>query len=209
MEFQPSDCFPISLGSPKLKLNPVLEFLLVSRQIYLEAFHIYYGANTFAFGDTDVLGIFLTRIGYARRQQIRKIAFCWRGKAQKQTFRILKTCSNLKTVKLTLPHFQPAGYVALREVRGLEFVEIDCDAEDPWLLALPENNFLQDPLSDHVELRRAMMRPRLKSYANNPDEKIDLFKGRREIWRKTEEQMLDKIENPRLESFSLPIWRPL
>ena len=54
-----------------------LSLLLVSRQIFLEAYPIFYRVNTFTFGNIGSLQRFLKNIGFARRQYLTRIRFSW------------------------------------------------------------------------------------------------------------------------------------
>jgi hypothetical protein len=101
--------------------------LLVSRQTFLETYATFYRFNKLHFGSTKYLFRFLRNIGFARRQQITRIAFGWTFHCcnAKATFRLLKTCSNLRTVEIILDSRRNdlAGawdIGALREVRGME-----------------------------------------------------------------------------------------
>lgn len=151
--------------------------ILLSRQTYIEAFHIFYRINNPYFKSTDRMYRFLRNIGYARRQHVTVIESYWKGRDSKRAFRLLKTCQGLKVLKTMITDNQPNGYVALREVRGLEKVSINYGP--------PDKNYHLNPSSYHdpQELKQAMMRPRLKYYAANPDEKLNLFKRRREVLR--------------------------
>ena len=175
-------------------LNPHpldLSILLVSKQTYLEAFHILYSHNTFTFNTIDVLLKFLRQIGYARRQHVVSVVFRWESDDPKAAFRLLKTCSRLKSIDFNLCYFQPNGLAALREVRGLEKVEIYHRQ-----LALYKFMGVLNPyyvgkmhlaIAQLSELKEAMMRPRLKQY--EPKE-IDLFDPKTEHFRKGEEHSL-------------------
>ena len=94
-----------------------LSILMVSKQIYVEAFHVFYTSNCFSFTDTGLLYRFLKNIGYTRRQHLTMIYFLWRGPDAKEAFRLLKTCRRLKLVQFTVPCSHPPGYEALKEVR--------------------------------------------------------------------------------------------
>ena len=73
-----------------------LSILMVSKQIYVEAFHVFYTSNCFSFTDTGLLYRFLKNIGYTRRQHLTMIYFLWRGPDAKEAFRLLKTCRRIK-----------------------------------------------------------------------------------------------------------------
>ena len=180
-----------------------LNILLVCKHIYIEAFHVFYASNRFYFPDTELLYSFLKGIGYSRRQHLSMVAFDWCGPYAKDAFRLLKTCRRLKSVQFTLPCCEPPGYAAVREIRGLEQARVlERRHYGTWMcgsgrIAATDYNCRcryytqgEGPLDDVQELERAMMRPRLKRYAGDPDERLDLFKGKREVWKKTEESVL-------------------
>lgn len=158
-----------------------LSVLLVSKQTYMETYHIFYRINHLCFETTTTLFQFLHHIGSPRRQQIVSVSFNNFDHNAKRAFRLLKTCQRLKHVRLILPLHQPPGYVALREVRGLESVYV-------YLHEYLTHRGI--PRSDPNELKKAMMRPRLKQYEIDPEAKIDLFKTCRKILRKTDDENL-------------------
>ena len=180
-----------------------LNILLACKSIYIEAFHVFYSSNRFYFPDTELLFSFLKGIGYNRRLHLTTIAFEWCGPFAKEAFRLLKTCRRLKSVQFTIPCSQPPGYGAVREIRGLEQalvfdrLHFGIRMEDHYRLASEDYRCLchhdphrKGPLDDIQELERAMMRPRLKQYAEDPSEKFSLFKGKREVLKKAEESIL-------------------
>ncbi len=164
-----------------------LSLLLVSKTIYTEAFHIFY-RNRLAFLNTDVLGHFLLTSGHARRQQITDIVFVWQGHQPKWAFRLLKKCCNLKRVTVVVyGGYQPPGYAALREVRGLDEVKV---YSSDWFLgsliyflgfSYWNRPHEEQAEFDDEELILAMKRPRLQRDAGNPDEKLELFRKQRRI----------------------------
>ena len=179
-----------------------LNILLVCKQIYIEAFHIFYASNKFYFSDTELLYCFLKGIGYNRRQHLSMISFGWCVPYAKDAFRLLKTCKRLKSVQFTIPCCDPPGYAAVREIRGLEQAMVlerrhygKWPSDKNWTAAADyrcqcESTQGKSSLDDVPELERAMMRPRLKRYAEAPNEKFDLFKSKREVWKKSEEAVL-------------------
>ena len=85
--------YPIEYGEP----SPFdLSLLLVSKQTFLEAFHVFYRFNTIYFKNTEALLQFLQGIGYARRQELTDVGFDWVGNEAKSAFRLLRTCGNLR-----------------------------------------------------------------------------------------------------------------
>ena len=176
----------------------MLSILLVSRQVYAEAIHIFYSTNRLYFPDTELLYRFLRNIGYTRQQHLTKIYFCWRGISAKESFRPLKTCRRLKIVHFTVPCSEPPGYAAVREIRGLEeavvYARIHYDKPLSWRSDYSSNYACEcsrrqqgeGPLDDIAALERAMTRLRPQQYALDPNEKFDLFKGRREIFKRLE-----------------------
>ena len=160
-----------------------LNILLACKQIYIEAFHVFYTSNRFYFLDTELLFSFLKGIGHNRRQYLTTIAFDWCGPFAKEAFELLKTCRRLKCVQFTIPCSDPPGYGAVREVRGLEqalvlerhhYVD---EMEYSCLCGRDPFQYRKEKSDDVQELERAMMRPRLKQYAVDSSEKLILFKG--------------------------------
>ena len=166
---------PASIGSD-------LSILLVSKQTYMDAYHVFYRINRFHFESTTVLFNFLHGIGSIRRQHVVWVSFRSFDDDAKRAFRLLKSCQRLKHLQLTLPDYQPSGYVALREVRGLESVHIYLQ------VSLRHPRWARQ--SNPEELMKAMKRPRLKQYEIDHDAEIDLFKKRRKVLRKTEDENL-------------------
>ena len=183
-----------------------LSILMVSKQIYVEAFHVFYTSNCFSFTDTGLLYRFLKNIGYTRRQHLTMIYFLWRGPDAKEAFRLLKTCRQLRLVQFTVPCSHPPGYEALKEVRvetakARALIHFE-PAQNPPLNIHDHTSCFGDyqchclcrrpyePASSMQELENAMMRPRRKQDFPDPDEKFDLFKPKREHFKKSEEQDL-------------------
>ena len=188
-----------------------LSILLVCKQIYAEAFHVYYSSNCFYIPDTALLFSFLKGIGYNRRQHLTMIAFDWRGAYAKEAFRLLKTCRMLRTISLTLPCSKPPGYAAIREIRGLERVSVEVRIHYSQSILNTLHRSIVEGYDcscggrqsgkgrfDHIhELESAMKRPRLKQYALDPNEEFDLFKRRLESFKATEGSLLCDINGSR------------
>lgn len=185
-----------------------LSILLVSKQIYVEAFHVFYSTNCLSFTDTGLLFRFLKNIGSIRRQHLTMIYFLWRGPDAKEAFRLLKTCRRLKIVQFTVPCSHPPGYEALKEVRVEEakaraLVHFT-PAQNPPLNIHDHTSCFGDylchclcrrhyePSSNLRELEKAMMRPRCEQDIADTEEKFDLFKLKRERFKMSEEQDLLK-----------------
>lgn len=189
------------------QVNPDdLSILLVSKQTYVEAFHVFYSTNCFSFTDTGMLYRFLKNIGYTRRQHLTMVYFLWRGPDAKETFRLLKTCQRLTTVQFTVPCSHPPGYEALKAVRvktakARALVHF-APAQNPPLNIHDHTSCFGDylchclcrrsyePASNLRELENAMMRPRREEDLPDAEEKFDLFKPKRERFKKSEEQDL-------------------
>ena len=182
-----------------------LSILLVSKQTYVEAFHVFYTTNCFSFTDTGLLYRFLKRIGYTRRQHLTMVYFLWRGPDAKEAFRLLKTCRRLKMVQFTVPCSHPPGYEALKEVRVekakaralIHFAH----AQTPPINGNRDHggcfgDYLchcqcrrgDEPASSLRELESAMMRPRCTQDLPDAEEEFDLFKPKREHFKKSEDQ---------------------
>ena len=183
-----------------------LSILMVSKRVYVEAFHVFYTSNCFSFTDTELLYRFLKNIGYTRRQHLTMIYFLWRGPDAKEAFRLLKTCRRLRLVQFTVPCSHPPGYEALKEVRvetaKARAIVHFSPAQNPPLNIHDHTSCFGDyqchclcrrpyePASSMQELENAMMRPRRDQDLPDPDEKFDLFKPKREHFKKSEEQDL-------------------
>lgn len=169
-----------------------LSLLCVSRQTFLEAFHVFYRYNKLHFESTDMLYKFLKNIGYLRRQQITSIAFgwLWIDLYAKEAFRLLKTCPNLKHMDIivnskTYPRWTMPNEAALKEVRGMETVEFL--AHWPWKPSYRRRYSEGGIVGD---IKQAMLRPRLKRYAVNPTKLVYPFKEQNERFRKCEGTLL-------------------
>ena len=185
-----------------------LSILLVSKQIYVEAFHVFYTTNCFSFTDTGLLYRFLKNIGYTRRQHLTMVYFLWRGPDAKEAFRLLKTCRRLKMVQFTVPCSHPPGYEALKEVRvekpKARALVHYTPAQNPPLNIREHTSCFGDyqchclcrrpyePASSMRELEKAMGRPRREQDLPDREERFDLFKPKREHFKKSEEQDLLK-----------------
>ena len=183
-----------------------LSILLVSKQIYVEAFHVFYTQNCFSFTNTGLLYRFLKNTGYTRRQHLTMVYFLWRGPDAKEAFRLLKTCRRLRLVQFTVPCSHPPGYEALKEVRvekaKARALVHYATAQNPPLDNQNHRSCFGDyqchclcrhrdePASSLRELEKAMMRPRREKDVPDAEEKFDLFKPKREHFRKSEEQDL-------------------
>lgn len=73
-----------------------LSLLLVSKQIYLEAFHIYYRYRNLKFSDSFSLSLFLKNIGDVRRYYVTRINFNWTEYATPELYDLLRRCPNLR-----------------------------------------------------------------------------------------------------------------
>lgn len=188
-----------------------LSLLLVSKQTYFEAHHIFYRDNILHFRHVDALWLFLKNLGYARRLCVTHVSFSWQGLEAKEAFRLLQRCPRLSTLTILLPCKEEEsewcnhsyGYKTLREVRGLKdvrFLGIDVHAShikpptDKPLLTIAQAQYFQalenKYLAEMEDLQRAMMRPRLRQHALRDSEQIDLLKPRKEGFRKSEIQVL-------------------
>ena len=127
------------------------------------------------------------------------------GPDAKEAFHLLKTCRRLRLVQFTVPCSRPPGYEALKEVR------VEVAKARALVHFTPASNVSSIP--DHTscfgdyqchclcrrphelasnmwELERAMMRSRCEQDLPDPEEKFDLFKPKRERFKKSEEQGL-------------------
>lgn len=196
-----------------------LSLLLVSKQTYCEAYHIFYRDNNLQFLNVCYLWQFLKNFGYARRHCITHITFVWMGLEAKAAFRLLQRCPRLKFLDIILPcriafyescECYRFGSSMLREVRGLEAVVFKHDEDHEkhtkghirdWrghlgaLSAAQEKERWNEDVAKIEKLRRAMMRPRLKRFVMKADEEINPFEPKRERYRRSEEQLLGFSHN--------------
>ena len=180
-----------------------LSILQTCHQVYREAFHIFYWYNTLHFLTTDDMKFCLKSMGHARRQSVRYVTFQWVGHDPKGAFRILKTCSGLKMIRILQSmnldgiydgFEKTAGYLALREVRGLEIVET---VKLEVIRTMPSARFhrhivecvLDPPSVKDGSLAYYMMRPRLAK-DTNVNQEINLFRQPRLRVRATEPEVL-------------------
>lgn len=172
-----------------------LAILQVSKQTYLEAFHIFYQDGCIHFNNVDELYNFLKNIGYARRQQLTTLEFYWRGEKPQRAFRLLKTCKSLRSLTIIPDDPSAPAWQALREVRGLEeviFKAVSVYGPTYRMMTPAISSQLRTRVEFLQDLEESMRRPRLKRYTVNSDEKIDLLGGKREVFRKTEEAQLEE-----------------
>ena len=155
--------------------------LLTCREIFMEAYQIYYRVNVFYFSGLEVMTKFLQNIGAARRQELVEVHLSWTDFAISTVrgLRLLKTCRNLKAVGIH-GFFPTSEMVALKEVRGLQHVYL-YDTRIPFERAWAE---------EKADLRQAMMRPRLKQFATMPPEGYKFLNERRGQVRKTTAERL-------------------
>jgi hypothetical protein len=183
--------FEITIGTglqdhPHLPVNPgrhrwVLDLLRSCKQIYFEAYHLFYLYNMLEFSSTANLHSFLLGIGHARRQQIRQIHVHWGWKHNglaKEAFRILRTCGRLSVVYLTLTDKSnypalPASAVALRGVRGLKSIIVERQFFNPLsrFRFKTSRTVVESPSS----LVRYSTRPRLLKYLPREEDEINHF----------------------------------
>lgn len=187
-----------------------LSLLLVSKQTYCEAYHIFYRDNNLQFLNVCYLWRFLKNIGYARRQHVTHITFVRMGREEDAAFRMLQRCPRLKFLDIIFPcrlglsgcrpcHDQ--NYSILREVRGLEAVNFKYDEDhkkhtighSPGFSsaahAVREEREWNKEISIFEKLQHDMMRPRIQRFLIKADEKIDLFKPKKERHRQSEESL--------------------
>ena len=184
------------MGEPE---NRCLSLLLVSKQIYREAYHIFYQCNNLKFLNVRYLWLFLKNIGYSRRFCVTHISFVWMGPEAKEAFELLKRCPNLKYVDMIMPcrYGHPSecerryGEAALYQVRGLERINI-LGLEDHIKHLSQEDNFTFPPRPrysdvkkeqerfrrDMETLRSKTMRPRLPRFSLRTDEESYLIRSK-------------------------------
>jgi hypothetical protein len=184
-----------------------LSLLLVSKQTYREAYHIFYRHNNLQFLNVCYLWKFLKNIGYARRQYVTHITFVWMGLEASAAFGLLQRCPRLKFLDIILPcrlgltRCRPChshSYNMLCEVRGLEAVNFKYDEDhkkhttryspgySSAVHAVREEREWNKEIRIIEKLQHDMMRPRLKRFLIKADEKINLFKPKKERHRRSE-----------------------
>ncbi|MCJ1247760.1 hypothetical protein MMC30_004975 [Trapelia coarctata] len=179
---------PVNAG----KHRPVLFLLETCKQIYFEAYHMYYKYNMLAFPSTANLYSFLLGIGHARRQQITQIHVRWGWEPDglaKEAFRLLRACGRLLVLYLTLTDMSNSRYLpttaaALREVRGLKSIYV----ERQFLNSTRNRTKVRSP----QDLTRYVTRPRLLRYLLDDEDEIDLFNQKPLRFRRTEPQLLSE-----------------
>ncbi|KAI5358682.1 hypothetical protein Slin14017_G109650 [Septoria linicola] len=135
---------PRSLSAPASTAH--LELFQVSKAVYGEAMPVFFENNLFVRDDTVDLSEFLHRTSEARREHIRKIAFCLTGKPSSAptAFEMLSSLLRLKELDVWineddyktekkglvgLPGYYISGFPALRAVRGLKAVRFHGNCE--------------------------------------------------------------------------------
>ena len=194
----PSNCWQWQLGGDSRPNRweavdcPNLDILRVSKQIYTEAFHLFYKGHTLGFPDTGSLYDFLRDIGPKRRQQLTSIFLNWQGPEAEadKAFKLLRRCPNLKSIILTMPCNRPKGYWGLCEVRGVEVNvcamshRLDVQQSDRKLMFFARSDktcgnchwLAAQGVALAKGLVWAMQRPRLKRYRPDPELENDLLK---------------------------------
>ena len=177
---------PVDVSTDRPRRS-VLLLLETCKQIYFEAYHLFYVYNKLAFKSTLELYFFLVGVGYARRQHISQIQVRWGWEPEslaKEAFRLLRRCGRCSVLRLTLANNPKALYpampdsvAALREVRGLESIYVAYD------LFGPANPIIWSPV-------RYVPRLRLLSYLPPGKDKIDLFHQKPLHIRRSEPQLL-------------------
>ena len=162
-----------------------LKILLTCREIFMEAYPIFYRINVFYFKNMEVMTKFLQNIGAARRQELVEVHFAWLNLdvSTIRGLRLLKTCRNLKAVGIDRL-FPSPEMVALKEVRGLQNVYL---YDGSSFSGVSDKRIGAEVKAD---LLQAMMRPRLKKFATMPPEGFKFLKERRGQVRKTSAERL-------------------
>lgn len=162
-----------------------LKILLTCREIFMEAYPIFYRINIFYFKSMEIMTKFLQNIGAARRQELVEVHFPWstRDVSTIRGLRLLKTCRNLKAVGIDRLLPSPE-MVALKEVRGLQNVYLYGGS---YFSEMADKRVRTEMKAD---LLQAMMRPRLQKFATMPPEGFNFLKERRGQVRKTTAERL-------------------
>ncbi|KAL8924498.1 MAG: hypothetical protein Q9172_002663 [Xanthocarpia lactea] len=113
------------------------QLLRASKALYHEAMPIFYGRNTFDFGDLDALDGFLKKISIQQRRMITSVALRIRGTTPAKSIRLLQGCVSLRRLEVkvimgTLDGYdlnrlgQPraAGIRSLLEIRGINELDV-------------------------------------------------------------------------------------
>lgn len=69
----------------------------------METYHMYYALKTVHLCSTERLFQFLTRISYARRQQLVSVSFHEFDQDAERAFQVLRTATRLEHIKFHLP----------------------------------------------------------------------------------------------------------
>jgi len=118
--------FP-SRANPKVRSR--LHLLLTCRQIYNEAWHLYYSINHFDFGNVASLVHFASKVTPARWGEVTSVStYSWNpspGKTFTQrALHYLVSCDSLRDLTLRLGWQEERYFELLRNVRGLRRVNI-------------------------------------------------------------------------------------
>ena len=115
---------------PHVRKPSPLNILLTCRQIYEEAYPVFYNINRFTFRNTGSFAKFLMAIGKARRHEVKDVEICNMGPIGYQDdFSLLLDCHKLERVRLQIWRSHIEYWTINRYLCGLrklEMLSIQC-----------------------------------------------------------------------------------
>ncbi len=146
-----SECSASPSGAPYLHTCPGTSTSYLSREkAYFESFHIY-DPNQHHPHVHSQHSVFPPTKSTTGRQQFGFIYFYVLDEKAKHAFLVLRTIRRLRRIKFRLPIITRSGYAALRGLRGMESVNIECElhsskrVEAMKIPRLPRFQSLKDP----------------------------------------------------------------
>ena len=123
--------------SPQARKPSPLNILLVCRQIYEEAYSVFYNNNGFTFRTTTSFGKFLKAIGKARRHELVDVEICNMGPIPgKEDFHLLPDCHKLERLRLQIwrscvVYWTSNPYLrGLRDLKSLLIQDLDDERDE-------------------------------------------------------------------------------
>ena len=143
-----------------------LQLLLLSRQTYTEAYHIYYRENTLHFDSFMRFSLFLKNTGEARRREVTGLSFNYSKDDDLSYYQLtIWQLPNLKSLEIILKHSSSPDsslVTFLSEVHGLESARINRTLATRLINGLPPRLLVEtEPYWQALE--PSMLQPQLRA----------------------------------------------